>query len=58
MEVLAQLGKIGASINQPFGEVTRVAGGEADAFDSPDVMNVMEQVGERVLAPALRGDAR
>ena len=58
MEVFAELGQIGAGINQTPGEVTGMAGGETDPFNSLNVMNVIKQVGECVLAPSFGSNAR
>ena len=57
VEVLAQLGEVGAGVDQAFGEVAGVARGEADAGDPVHVVHRSQQVGEGVGAAALRGDA-
>ena len=58
MEVFAELGQVGTGIDQPLGEVARMAGGKTDPFNALHVVDVMEQIREGVLAATLRRDAR
>ena len=58
MEVLAEFGKVGAGIDQPLCEIARMAGGKADALDTVHVMNLMQEVRQRVLPSPLRCDPR
>ena len=57
MEVFAELGQIGAGIDQTLREVTGMAGGETDPFNAVHVVNVMQQIGEGVFASPFGGDA-
>jgi len=52
VEELAQLGQLGARLDEPLREVPRVRGREADALDPGDVVDVSQQVGEGPLAAA------
>jgi hypothetical protein len=57
MEVFAHFRKVSAGINQAFGEISRVTRGKTQAFDPLDVMHVVKEIREGVLASALGGDA-
>ena len=57
VEVLADLGQVGAGVDQPFREVAGVAGGEADPLNPLHVMDELEEIGEGVLPAPFRGDS-
>jgi hypothetical protein len=60
VEELAELGQLGAGLDQPFGEVPRVRRGEADAFDAGNVVDVAQEISKSpsAAAAAVGGGAR
>ena len=43
VQVAHQLGHLGVDVDQPLGELVRVAGGVADALDARDLGHVLDQ---------------